>query len=131
MTRPLLSSSLLKKFLFVFLTLLAAHSYAREIYTVTVDVDNQDNSVTALKQRVYQLERAVRQLQETVFALQLRAPEERELREAWVCKISAMGESFSASAASRAVAEDRVLEKCKKSPSSQNGFFCKNVSCAD
>ena len=101
---------------------------AGEVFKIEIGKDYSHYSDSDLKRRVWELERAVYQLQEKVFQLQMGKTEQPV--STWICKMEAMGESFSAVGSSKAVAENAVMEKCKASPRTNNGFHCGEASCS-
>lgn len=86
-----------------------------------------------LRRRVYDLERAVAQLQAEVFHLSVRdrvsAPPQIERKE-WTCTIQSFGKTHSASAKTRAKALAQTLKKCSDATSS---IHCEesDVKCGD
>ena len=101
---------------------------AGEVFKIEIGKDYSHYSDSDLKRRVWELERAVFQLQQKVFEIQM-GKTEQPVR-TWICKMEAMGESFSAVGNSKAVAENAVMEKCKASPRTNNGFHCGEASCS-
>jgi hypothetical protein len=119
-----------KMFLVVGLTL-SASANAEEIFRIEVGRDYNRYSQRDLQRRVWELERAVSQLQARVFELELsrlKAPSPTPAPlETWLCKISAMGVTYTGTGATRAIAEHKVMETCKEKA---DDFFCKNPTCA-
>lgn len=119
-----------KLFLVVGLTL-SASANAEEIFRIEVGRDYNRYSQRDLQRRVWELERAVSQLQARVFELELsrlKAPSPTPAPlETWLCKISAMGVTYTGTGATRAIAEHKVMETCKEKA---DDFFCKNPTCA-
>ena len=79
-----------------------------------------------LRRRVWELERAVAQLQSRVFHLEGTRPAQPAVA-SWVCKIKVFGNVYSAVGGSKAVASHEVTEKCSKGE--KGGFHCKNPTC--
>jgi hypothetical protein len=120
---------MLKKIIVILLVLSSFNLFSGEVFKIEIGKDYNRYSDQDLKRRVWELERAVWQLQQKVFELQS-TRSQPELSVTWICKTSAMGESFSSTGASKAIAENSVIEKCKASPISGNGFHCHTPECA-
>ncbi len=117
-------------FLFVVLGLSQPAS-ADPIFRIEVGKDYQQYSDNDLRRRVWELERAVAQLQARVFQLEA-TPRGTTIitpvqAESWLCTISAMGKESSGTGATKAVAAHKAIEECKKTGDS---FFCKNPQCS-
>lgn len=111
--------------LFLMISFHPAHA---QVFKIQYGKDYSNYSDSDLKRRVWELERAVRQLQQKVFDIEnSKIPSQAAT---WICKTEAMGEKLSATGASKAVAENEVMEKCKTSPKSGNGFHCSDAICA-
>ena len=80
----------------------------------------EDYSNRELRRRVYQLERAVRQLQERVFELEYNKPGASPTPEQseWTCRIDSMGKIFVSSAKTKSKAMAEVISKCSAATSS-------------
>lgn len=104
-------------------------SLSAEVFKIEIGKDYTSYSDRDLRRRVWELERAVFQLQQKVFQLESGGNTRPEPVANWICKTSAMGETFSAVGGSKAVAENAVMEKCKSSPNSANGFHCSTPKC--
>lgn len=100
-----------------------------EIFKIEIGKDYSNYSDHDLRRRVWELERAVFQLQQKVFQLEMGGNSRLETTASWICKTEAMGEKFSAVGGSKAVAENAVMEKCKSSPKSSDGFHCSTPKC--
>ncbi len=109
------------------LVICTASSFAGEIFKIEIGKDYSNYSDSDLKRRVWELERAVWQLQQKVFEMEVGRGQTQAAT--WICKMEAMGEKFSAVGGSKAVAEDAVMEKCKASPKTANGFHCHDATC--
>ena len=106
---------------------------AEEIFRIEVGRDYNRYTQRDLQRRVWDLERAVAQLQARVFELELSrlknpspTPAPPAL-DTWLCKISAMGVTYTGTGATRAIAEHKVMETCKEKA---DDFFCKNPTCS-
>ncbi len=83
-----------------------------------------------LQRRVWELERAVGQLQQRVFQLEVTKPQAAHPpAETWFCSIEAMGTTYTATGATRAIAQSSAMDKCKAGRDG-NGFFCKEAKCS-
>ncbi len=106
---------------------------AEEVFRIEVGSDYNRYSQRDLQRRVWELERAVAQLQSRVFALELsRATSPVPTAtppalETWICKVTAMGVTYTGTGASKAVAEHKAMETCKEKA---DDFFCKEAKCA-
>ena len=101
-----------------------APAHAEEIFKIQIGKDYSGYSDKDLRRRVWELERAVYQLQAKVYQLEAQpvAPPEN-----WVCTISAMGDTYTGTGSSQALAKAKAIENCKAARG--DGFFCKNPSC--
>lgn len=115
-----------------FLTLMTPlnlHSRPREIFRVEIGRDYEHYSNKELKRRVWQLERAVAQLQEQVFQLamdqQYRPLDDRPL---WTCHLQSFGKTHAFTGSTRASALAEVLRKCSEN---SHSIHCKqeDVNC--
>lgn len=108
---------------------LPLHSRPREVFKIEIGGDYQHYSKKELRRRVWQLERAVSQLQDQVFQLAMdnNRPHYGSGRP-WTCHIQSFGETFTAGGGTRASAVAQVLQKCSKASSS---IHCKekDASC--
>jgi hypothetical protein len=109
--------------------ILSTHAYSNEIIKIEFGKSYKDYSNEDLRERIWRLEQAVWQLQQKVFHLETgKASASAPQVETWVCTVSAMGEKFSATGASKAIAKAQTLEKCK-SGNAGSSFHCKNIEC--
>lgn len=123
----------MKKAAVLFLILVSINSFAGEIFKIEIGKDYNQYTDRDSKRRIWELERAVYQLQQKVFELEMGKyqPVTVKVEQAsWICKTMAMGEKFSATGTSKAIADDAVMEKCKASPRSANGFHCDEATCS-
>ncbi|MBK9322898.1 MAG: hypothetical protein IPM97_08140 [Bdellovibrionaceae bacterium] len=74
---------------------------------------------------MFELERAVMQLQQRVF--QLEGKPSTPVSDCWACTLTAMGETYTATGGSKAVASVNVVEKC--AAARKDRFFCKDPKC--
>lgn len=106
---------------------------AEEVFRIEVGRDYNSYSQRDLQRRVWELERAVAQLQSRVFELELsRAtkpvpPATPAPVDSWICKVTAMGVTYTGTGGSKAVAEHKAIETCKEKT---DDFFCKEAKCS-
>ena len=115
--------------LLVTLLCFGGQSNADEIIKIEIGSEKAKYSQSDLQKRVWMLERAVWQLQKRVIELEAAQEKEKEKKESntWGCIIEAMGGVYSATGATRAVAEANVIAACKKERG--DSFFCKDAKC--
>lgn len=111
--------------------MLTPNAGAEEVFRIEVGRDYNRYTQRDLQRRVWELERAVAQLQARVFELELSnfknpTPTPVPL-ETWLCKITAMGVTYTGTGATKAVAEHKVMETCKEKT---DDFFCKSPTCS-
>ena len=99
---------------------------AEEVIRIEVGKNYEKYSDSDLRRRVWELERAVYQLQTRIFELE--SPKNRQGNDSWVCTISAMGNKFVGTGATKAVAIAKATESCKDG-NKGDAFFCKSPSC--
>lgn len=102
---------------------------AEEVFRIEVGRDYNNYSQRDLQRRVWELERAVQQLQVRVFQLEysrVAAPTPKPV-DTWICKVNAMGVTYSGTGATKAVAEQAAIEDCK---AKAEDFFCKDAKCS-
>ncbi|MBL7689448.1 MAG: hypothetical protein JNJ49_15535 [Bdellovibrionaceae bacterium] len=102
---------------------------AEEVFRIEVGRDYNNYSQRDLQRRVWELERAVQQLQARVFQLEysrVAAPAPKPV-DTWICKVNAMGVTYSGTGATKAVAEQAAIEDCK---AKAEDFFCKDAKCS-
>lgn len=107
--------------------LFSFQSNAIEVIKIEAGDDYKNYSNKDLKKRIWRLEKAVWQLQQKVFQLEGQSQNSSSNGDTWVCMISAMGDKYSATGGSKAVATHNVIEKCTKARG--DGFFCKSPKC--
>jgi hypothetical protein len=66
-----------------------------------------------LERRIWQLERAVQELQNKVYQLETQPPPPAAEPKNWLCKASAFGQSFSAFGATKVEAGEKVTSECQ------------------
>lgn len=100
----------------VSLAIFTTGAFAQDTNKITPGDRYKNYSNEELRRRVYQLERAVSQLQDQVFQLALRSGEgsgsERALP--WTCHMEIFGKSFNATAPTKAAALARTVAKCSE-----------------
>jgi hypothetical protein len=106
--------------------------FAEEVFRIEVGRDYNSYSQRDLQRRVWELERAVAQLQSRVFELELSratrpAPTATPAVDTWICKVTAMGVTYTGTGGSKAVAEHKAIETCKEKA---DDFFCKEAKCS-
>lgn len=94
-----------------------------EVYRIEIGKDFHKYSQSDLQRRVWELERAVWQLQQKIYNLEATKP----TQDTWVCTISTMGNSYSGTGPTKAIASLKAKENCKASRG--DGFFCKDPTC--
>ncbi len=111
--------------LFFLLNLFCLTNFAHgeSVFRIEIGNDYKNYSEADLRRRIWSLETAVVQLQEKVFELQ----EKTAQADSWICTVKAMGNIYSATGGSKAVAQARVIEKCSKA--NDGSFFCKTPKC--
>ena len=118
-----------KKFVaFLLLTFVAVTAYSEEIFKIEVGRDYKKYSNNDLQRRVWELERAVWQLQQKIYHLETHKP--TAAVDTWVCTIDAMGNTYTGTGPSKAIATMKAVESCKAG-NNGSGFFCKDAKCAD
>lgn len=101
--------------------------FAEEVFRIEIGKDYQKYSQTDLQRRVWELERAVAQLQQRVFHLEGKPQNYPASVDTWICTIKAMGTIHTGTGASMPVAKAKVIEACKSARG--DSFFCKDPSC--
>jgi hypothetical protein len=116
------------------LLLLPVSAFAEEPVRLVPGKDYATYSNEELRRRVWQLERAVTQLQEQVFQLALRerspGPGHGSGGGTWTCQIQSFGKTFVAAGLTKASALAQALKKCSDAT---NAIHCseKDVKCDD
>ena len=113
----------------VVLSLSASYVIADDVFRIQVpkEFKGKGSSNADLQRRVWELERAVAQLQMKVFQLQVEGTAAAQ-KEDWLCTVSARGTDYTGTGRSKAVASSRATESCRKA-NSGDGFFCNPPSC--
>jgi len=114
---------ILMALIFVFISIPAQ---AEPIFRIEIGKDYKSYSQSDLQRRVWELERAVWQLQRRVFDLESKKPEAPS--DSWVCKVTAMGNTYIGTGGSKAVAKANAFESCKAARGG-HGFFCTESDC--
>lgn len=101
---------------------------AAEVYRIESGNDYNRYSERELRKRVWELERAVAQLQARVFQLE-GTPASAPVVDSWACTVKAMGQSYVGTGPTKAVATAKAQESCK---TGQNGstFHCSTPECS-
>jgi hypothetical protein len=113
-------------------TLFSASSFSEPVFRIQVGNDYKRYDDEDLKRRVWELERAVSQLQQKVFQLENR-PVEKPVIAApaptpWVCTVVGFGkQKYSGSDASKAIAKQKAETECQTKEGS--AFHCKEATC--
>lgn len=116
--------------------LLSTFAFAEEPIRIEVGRSYEKYSNEELRRRVWQLERAVEQLQRQVFELAVRpgAPSHTVMPPVtaalWTCQMQSFGKTHVASGTTKASALAQVLKKCSDAT---NAIHCKEseVNCAN
>jgi len=96
-------------------------SVAEEVFRIEVSKSYDGYSNNDLRRRVWELERAVSQLQQRVFSLEVRKPEApAPVEKPWTCRIQSFGKTFKVTAPTRGAALGDVLEKCSQGSSAMH-----------
>lgn len=126
----------MKKIFLMLVLTVVPQLHADEVYTIQFEKSYDKYSKSDLKKRVWELERAVFQLQQKVFALELKQDSAAKVVtpvvaapvvDTWVCTMKGMGEVYTATGASKALATANVTDACKKALGST--FHCKLEKC--
>jgi hypothetical protein len=112
------------KYLFL-AVFLSTPVFALDVFEIKAGQNYRTYSTEELRRRVWELEKAVLQLQQRVFAMESHRPQ--PVGDTWVCEISTFGKRFSATGATRAVAEHNVTERCLQG--SDSAFHCSGPRC--
>ncbi len=113
--------------MFLSVTAFATSAVTEEVIRIEIGKDYNRYSESDLRRRVWELERAVFQLQQKVFQIEM-GQGGVGAADQWLCKIKAMGDVYTGTAPSKAVATQRAIEACKAGRGG-DGFFCKDASC--
>ena len=116
--------------IFVFIALIFSFytSVAEDVIRIEVGKNHRKYSDREMRQRIWQLERAVFQLQNRIFQLEGRRPVQVvNTADSWICTTGGLGQTYSGTGGSKAVAKSRAIEKCSKKM--HDSFFCKDVKC--
>ena len=113
----------MKFLLIALLGLTQIPAQADDVFRIQVDRSYRRHKNQDLERRIWELERAVAQLQDKVFHLQ----SGNSKNKMWVCTITAVGENYKGVGQSKAQAEMRAFKDCKDKR--KNTYFCKNAKC--
>lgn len=114
------------KLLLAFITfaLLSTSVKAEEVFRIEIGKDYHRYSQSDLQRRVWELEKAVSQLQARVFQMEAKP---QPTNDSWVCTIKAMSDSYMGTGPTKAMATSKAMEKCRQERG--DGFFCKDPKC--
>ncbi len=108
-----------------FLAIFSVEASAEEVFRIEVG-KRASSSSSELQHRVWELERAVSQLQQKVFSLENKNPTSPS--DTWLCTVKAMGNTYTGTGGSKAVAKSKAIDSCKAARGG-DGFFCKDAEC--
>lgn len=117
----------MKAILTVTCLLVSTSLRAEPVFRIEVGNDYKQYSQSDLQRRVWELERAVHQLQARIFQLEMEKPKVATA-DSWLCKVNAMGDTHVGTGGSKAVATANAISACMAARGG-DGFFCKNASC--
>jgi hypothetical protein len=106
--------------------LLNAPAFAEDVFRIEIGKDYRGYSQNDLKRRVWELERAVAQLQARVFQLEATPTPSPD---SWACTMKAFGETYIGTGVSKALANAKALDACKAGQKGDS-FHCKLVECS-
>lgn len=96
-------------------------SQNRDVFKIEIGKDYSRYSNKELRRRVWQLERAVSQLQDQVFQLAMNNQNRPTYNSnPWTCTVSAFSDMFAASGPTKASAKAAVMAKCNKKHSAMH-----------
>ena len=87
-------------------------AHAQESFHIEVGKNYEKYSDEELRRRVWQLEKAVAQLQDQVFQLALKNGSQNSGSGNWTCQIQSFGKTHIANGSTKASALAQVLKKC-------------------
>lgn len=111
----------MKYFILLATLFTAFHAQAIDPIRIEIGKNYEGYSNAELKRRVWQLERAVNQLQEQVFQLAMRDSSNRGSGN-WTCSLQSFGKTHVAGGNTKASALAQVLKKCSDA---SNAIHCK------
>lgn len=112
---------MLKIALATFAVILTQAASAEEVFRIQVGRDYSRYSNEDLRRRVWELERAVAQLQGQVFALAMKGNAPVAAVNNWTCTMQSFGETHVASGNTKASALAQVIKKCSDA---SNAIHC-------
>lgn len=100
----------------------------RDVFKIEIGKNYDSYSNNELRRRVWELERAVRQLQDQVFHLSMNQGRPGHGGNQWTCMIQSFGKTFTSTRSTKSAATAKVLKDCS---ANSNAIHCdaKNVSC--
>jgi hypothetical protein len=109
-----------------------SRAFGEEIIRIQVGKDYDGYSNEEMRRRLWQLERAVQQLQSRVFQLEMQGerPVPIVLSQNWTCILQSFGTTHTASSSTRTAALAMVLKKCSDAT---NAIHCREseVKCSN
>ncbi len=116
----------IKMILLALIFILPSVGMSREVFKIEIGSNYERYSKKELRRRVWELERAVAQLQDQVFHLSM--SQNQYQPEEWTCHMQSFGKTHMASARTRGKALALVMSKCS---SASNAIHCDSgdVSC--
>lgn len=138
--------NVMKYIILFFILFVSFNSAADSLFKIEVGQDYHKYSQSDLQRRVWELERAVSQLQQRIVDLERNEMNARNnnhgredyydrtnhhrngLKDSWFCTIKAMGKIHTGTGITRAVASERAMNNCKDA-NRGDSFFCSSISC--
>lgn len=119
------------KSLFLAICLFSLSAQSQDIFRIEVGKDFHQYSNVDLQRRVWELERAVMQIQQRVFNLEVSktapivvAP--AVAQETWVCTVTAFTKTYTGTGTTKALATLQTTQSCT---AENSAMFCKDVKC--
>lgn len=119
---------LLKPFVVVALVVGSVATARDSVFRIYAGKDPNQYGQDEQRRRIWELERAVQQLQARVYQLEV-APPPPVVEERWTCRVEAFGKVFAATRPTRGEATTQVIQECAQK---HNAMFCaeEKVRCA-
>ncbi len=108
---------------------MTAESRPRDVFKIEIGTNYEKYSKSELRRRVWELERAVYQLQEQVFHLAMdKNRPSYGGGQSWTCSIQSFGKTFTSTKPSKGAARAEVLKDCSNA---SNAMHCdrEDVKC--
>lgn len=115
----------------IVLLLFTLPAYSEDLVKIEIGTDYKNYSTSELQRRVWELERAVNQLQVRMAVLETKQAQLASVpaaSDSWICKVTAMGTDYIGTGATKAIATQTAVDKCKMGRGG-DGFFCKDPKC--